>query len=64
MKITITGGLGHIGSALLRSNLASLGVKEIVVIDSLSTQRFGSLFNLSENPKIVFINKSKHIKKW
>ena len=58
MKITITGGLGHIGSALVRSNLASLGVKEIVVIDSLSTQRFGSLFNLSENPKIVFINKS------
>jgi UDP-glucose 4-epimerase len=58
MKITITGGLGHIGSALVRSNLASLGVKEIVVIDSLSTQRFSSLFNLNKNPKIVFINKS------
>jgi len=57
MKITVTGGLGHIGSALIRSNLASLGVKEIVVIDSLSTQRFGSLFNLSQNPKITFIDK-------
>ena len=58
MKITITGGLGHIGSALIRSNLASLGVKEIVVIDSLSTQRFGSLFNLNQNPKITFIDRS------
>jgi len=58
MKITVTGGLGHIGSALIRSNLASLGVKEIVVIDSLSTQRFGSLFNLSQNPKITFIDRS------
>lgn len=57
MKITVTGGLGHIGSALIRSNLASLGVREIVVIDSLSTQRFGSLFNLSQNPKITFIDK-------
>lgn len=57
MKITVTGGLGHIGSALIRSNLTSLGVKEIVVIDSLSTQRFGSLFNLSQNPKITFIDK-------
>jgi nucleoside-diphosphate-sugar epimerase len=58
MKITVTGGLGHIGSALIRSNLAPIGVEEIVVIDSLSTQRFGSLFNLSQNPKITFIDKS------
>jgi UDP-glucose 4-epimerase len=58
MKITVTGGLGHIGSALIRSNLASIGVKEIVVIDSLSTQRFGSLFNLSQNPKITFIDRA------
>ena len=58
MKITVTGGLGHIGSALIRSNLESLGVKEIVVIDSLSTQRFSSLFNLSPNPKITFIDSS------
>ncbi len=58
MKITVTGGLGHIGSALIRSNLAPIGVEEIVVIDSLSTQRFGSLFNLSQTPKITFIDKS------
>lgn len=58
MKLTVTGGLGHIGSALIRSNLASIGVKEVVVIDSLSTQRFASLFNLSQNPKITFIDKS------
>lgn len=58
MKITVTGGLGHIGSALIRSNLALIGVEEIVVIDSLSTQRFSSLFDLSQNPKITFIDKS------
>ena len=58
MKIPVTGGLGHIGSALIRSNLAPIGVEEIVVIDSLSTQRFGSLFNLSQTPKITFIDKS------
>lgn len=58
MKITVTGGLGHIGSGLIRSNLVSLGVSEIVVIDSLSTQRFGSLFNLSKIPKITFIDKT------
>ena len=57
MKITVTGGLGHIGSSLIRSNLAPLGVEEIVVIDSLSTQRFGSLFNLSQNPRITFIDR-------
>ena len=58
MKITVTGGLGHIGSALIRSNLAPIGVEEIVVIDSLSTQRFSSLFDLGQNPKITFIDKS------
>jgi len=58
MKITITGGLGHIGSSLIRADLVSVGVKEVVVVDSLSTQRFGSLFNLSEIPKITFIDKS------
>jgi nucleoside-diphosphate-sugar epimerase len=58
MKITVTGGLGHIGSSLIRSNLESLGVKEVVVVDSLSTQRFSSLFNLSEIPRITFINQS------
>jgi len=58
MKITVTGGLGHIGSALIRSNLAPISVEEIVVIDSLSTQRFSSLFDLGQNPKITFIDKS------
>ena len=58
MKITVTGGLGHIGSALIRSNLAPIGVEEMVVIDSLSTQRFSSLFDLGQNPKITFIDKS------
>ena len=57
MKITVTGGLGHIGSALIRSNLAPLGVEEIVVVDSLSTQRYSSIFNLSRDPKITFIDK-------
>ncbi len=57
MRILITGGLGHIGSYFLR-NLASVApVREIVVLDSMATQRFSSLFSLSMEPKIEFYEK-------
>ena len=41
-RILITGGLGHIGSGLIRF----LSDYDLTVCDNLSTQRYCSLFNL------------------
>lgn len=46
MKLTVTGALGHIGSQLIRDLPSSFPEVEWVLIDNLSTQRYGSLFNL------------------
>ncbi len=46
MKIVLTGGLGHIGSAFLRQMPALMPGAEVIIIDDLSTQRYCSLFNL------------------
>ena len=50
--IVVTGGLGHIGSALIRS--FGPEVSEVRIIDNLLTQRYASLFDLPDAPKIVF----------
>jgi len=50
MNILVTGGLGHIGSYLIRK-LPS-GYK-ITVVDSLLTQRYCSLFNLNRNIRFI-----------
>jgi len=47
----VTGGLGHIGSALIRVPALIEACTEIVIIDNLSTQRYGSLFNLPSGAK-------------
>ena len=50
MRILVTGGLGHIGSHLIRM----LSDKcEITVVDNLLTQRYCSLFNLNKNIKFI-----------
>ena len=46
MKVIVTGGLGHIGSALIRDQALIDSCDEIVIIDDLSTQRYCSLFHL------------------
>lgn len=53
-RIVVTGGLGHIGSRLLRS-LRADRAREVVVIDNLATQRFASLFELPADPPIRFV---------
>lgn len=50
--IVVTGGLGHIGSALIRG--FGPDVAEVRVIDNLLTERYASLFDLPEKPKVVF----------
>lgn len=57
MRILITGGLGHVGSYFLRNLSSHMPVTEILVLDSLMTQRFSSLFNLPEIPRIKFYEK-------
>jgi nucleoside-diphosphate-sugar epimerase len=51
MKILVTGGLGHIGSELIRE----FNEIEVVVVDNLLTQRYVSLFNLQSISAIKFI---------
>jgi len=53
-KILVTGGLGHIGSALIR-HLSSHN-NDIIVVDNLLTQRYCSLFNISG--RITFLEKN------
>ncbi len=63
MKILITGGLGHIGSYILQNINKIKILKQIYIIDNLSTQRYSSLFNIkNRNKKIYFIEKDLSVK--
>lgn len=53
----MTGGLGHIGSYFLRNLASDLPIEEIIILDSIATQRFSSLFNLPKTPRIRFYDK-------
>lgn len=55
MKIVITGALGHIGSRLIRDLPDAFAESEIVILDNLSTQRYGSLFNLPKHGRYRFL---------
>jgi UDP-glucose 4-epimerase len=55
MKIVVTGALGHIGSGLVRGLENHFPGLEIIMIDSMMTQRYASLFNLPEACNYIFI---------
>jgi nucleoside-diphosphate-sugar epimerase len=55
MKILVTGGLGHIGSKLIREYAKREDVELIRVLDNLSTQRYASLFHLPHEKTFEFI---------
>ncbi len=55
MNILVTGGLGHIGSKLIREYAKRPDIELIRILDNLSTQRYSSLFNLSNNKRYEFI---------
>ncbi len=55
-RILITGGLGHIGSRLLRVLPQYIENAEFIIYDNLLTQRYCSLFHLPKEVKYTFIN--------
>ncbi len=55
MNVLVTGGLGHIGSKLIKDLSNSDDIGFIRILDNLSTQRYCSLFNLPENVRYEFI---------
>lgn len=55
MNILVTGGLGHIGSRLIRDLSQVKGVELVRIMDNLSSQRYCSLFGLPTNIKYEFI---------
>ena len=55
-RILVTGGLGHIGSRLIRVLPQYIEDAEIVIYDNLLTQRYCSLFNLPQEAKYSFVN--------
>lgn len=54
MRVLITGGFGHIGSALIKDLINDKKIKEIIVIDNFITNRFNSYLNLSKKKLKVF----------
>lgn len=55
-RILVTGGLGHIGSRLIRVLPQYIEGAEIIIYDNLLTQRYCSLFNLPQGTKYSFVN--------
>ena len=53
MKILVTGGLGHIGSSLIRK-LEFSQKPHLFVCDSLLTQRYSSIFDIPEDQNVRF----------
>lgn len=53
MRIVITGALGYVGSRLIRVSFP--GVDELLLIDNLSTQGVGAVFNLSSTLPVRFL---------
>lgn len=55
MKIVVTGGLGHIGSRLIRKLPEVIPGAEIIILDNLKVQRYCSLFHLPKEGRYQFV---------
>ena len=55
MHVLVTGGLGHIGSQLIRYLSDNSRIRAITILDNLSTQRYASLFDLPKNLEYTFV---------
>jgi UDP-glucose 4-epimerase len=61
MKIIITGACGHIGSFLVQNISKIKKVKKTILIDSMKTNKFNSLFKLAKGPNFNFYQKDLSI---
>ncbi|MBN1687642.1 MAG: NAD-dependent epimerase/dehydratase [Candidatus Omnitrophica bacterium] len=55
MKLVVSGALGHIGSGLIREIPKVFPQAEVLMLDNLATQRYGSLFDLPPEGHYSFI---------
>ena len=55
MKVVVTGGLGHIGSRLIRKLPEEIENIEIIILDNLKVQRYCSLFDLPSGGRYRFV---------
>lgn len=55
MHVLVTGGLGHIGSDLIRTLADAQRIQRVTILDNLATQRYSSLFNLPSTVEYTFI---------
>ena len=55
MNILITGGLGHIGSFVIKGLLKNKKIKKIFVIDNISNNRYDVLFSLNKKKVSFFL---------
>lgn len=54
MKILITGACGHIGSFLAENIHKVKGISKVILVDSLKSNRFNSLYNLEKKNNLSF----------
>ena len=54
MNVLVTGGLGHIGSKLIREYSKRKEISLIRIMDNMLTQRYASLFNLPERKGLKY----------
>ena len=54
MNILVTGGMGHIGSKLVNKLSSLKKIKQIIIIDNFSSERYISFINLKNRKKIIF----------
>ena len=57
MNILITGGLGHIGSFVIKGLLKNKKIKKIFVIDNISNNRYDVLFSLNKKKSKFFFRR-------
>ncbi len=58
MRILVTGGLGHIGSSLIRRLLDNADTEHLTILDDFSTQRYASLFGLPHTGRLMVVEGS------
>ena len=54
MKVLITGACGHIGSFLAENIHKVKGISKVILVDSLKSNRFNSLYNLEKKNNLSF----------